>query len=315
MASSLKLVQESKSGATVGFLGFGLRSGAVESPRQSVHDGDTVIGRTLANVDVRFLGMDTPEVSFHLPGQRAFVSIGSEKWAAFLSNPFEDWTGPEVPQELLQHLQPGLTEETADNHARHAAAARQHLIELVEADMATFHDGSKDQFSFFIRFAHDVIDRYGRLLGYLNVNLEADVQDRPDTYNERMLQAGLAMPYFIWPNTEPFKKQPTLLDAVFAPSDVAGIASSGALGRARGWVAEARAAGKGLFDPTDPLLLQPFELRYLADRRLPDRAVVDLSGANPGLVPATGYGKVPHEEDRLFIPSEFVPLFRERGWQ
>ncbi|HSR23186.1 MAG TPA: hypothetical protein VLW53_06520, partial [Candidatus Eisenbacteria bacterium] len=120
--------------------------------------------------------------------------------------------------------------------------------------------------------------------------------------------------YFIWANLDPFKRSKSLLDAVFAPADVGRIANTGALGDARQWVAAARTARQGVFDARDPLLLEAFELRFLAGRRLPDRAVIDLSGAVAGLVPATEYYRVPRQEDRLFVPAEYVPLFRAKGW-
>lgn len=311
--ASLKLVEQSRSGALIGFLGMPLRSGAVQGPDRSVHDGDTIVGRALANVDVRFLGMDTPEISFQLPGSKAFVDIGDARWASFLEDPFTGWTGPALPDELVAHLSDRIGETTAANHARHAVEARDQLRAMVAADVATFAGGDLNSFSYFIRFAFDALDRYGRLLGYINVNVPPDAQ-RPLTYNERMLQAGLAMPYFIWANLDPFKRSKALLEAVFAPADVDRIASTGALGTARQWVAAARTAMQGVFDAQDPLLLEAFELRFLAGRRLPDRAVIDLSGAVAGLVPATEYYRVPRQEDRLFVPAEYVPLFRAKGW-
>lgn len=311
--ASLKLVEQSRSGALIGFLGMPSRNGAVQRPDRSVHDGDTIVGRALANVDVRFLGMDTPEVSFQLPGSKAFVDIGDARWATFLADPFNGWTGPTLPRGLVRHLSARTKDTTAANHARHAVEARDHLRAMVAADVESFAGGDLRSFSYFIRYAFDALDRYGRLLGYINVNVPEGTQ-RPLTYNERMLQAGLAMPYFIWANLDPFKRSKSLLEAVFAPSDVGRIASTGALGDARRWVAAARKAGKGVFDAQDPLLLEAFELRFLAGRRLPDRAVIDLSGRRAGLVPATEYYRVPRQEDRLFVPAEYVPLFKERGW-
>ena len=66
---------------------------------------------------------------------------------------------------------------------------------------------------FFLRDAKDVIDRYGRLLAYLTVNVDKDnLAAAPKlSYDERMLEERMAAPYFIWPNLDPFKKQPTLL--------------------------------------------------------------------------------------------------------
>jgi hypothetical protein len=45
--------------------------------------------------------------------------------------------------------------------------------------------------------------------------------------------------------------------------------------------------------------LQPFEIRFLAQRRLPERWVVDLSKNEDGLIPPQEYHTVPNMEDRL----------------
>jgi hypothetical protein len=58
-----------------------------------------------------------------------------------------------------------------------------------------------------------------------------------------MLEEGMAAPYFIWPNFDPFKKQPTLLGAVPAPEEIAAIAGSGQLEKDRDLVAAARDEG------------------------------------------------------------------------
>jgi hypothetical protein len=63
-----KLIEESHiSKATIGRAGFGLGGLTVLSAGQAVHDGDTVLARALANISIRFLGVDTPEVAFALP--------------------------------------------------------------------------------------------------------------------------------------------------------------------------------------------------------------------------------------------------------
>jgi len=72
-----------------------------------------------------------------------------------------------------------------------------------------FRAGDEGKFVFFLRYAKDVIDRYGRLLAYLTVNVENPADIPALSYNEFMLESGLAAPYFIWPNLDPFKKQPT----------------------------------------------------------------------------------------------------------
>jgi hypothetical protein len=51
------------------------------------------------------------------------------------------------------------------------------------------------------------------------------------------------------------------------------------------------------------------------DLRPPHRWVVDLSGQHYGaLLAPYRYLDIPHHEDRLYIPPEFVSLWLERGW-
>lgn len=59
----------------------------------------------------------------------------------------------------------------------------------------------------------------------------------------------------------------------------------------------------------------PFELRFLARRTRPDRWVVDLSADDNRLHAPQSYVAIPNAEDRLFLPSEYLPLFVENGWR
>jgi hypothetical protein len=60
-------------------------------------------------------------------------------------------------------------------------------------------------------------------------------------------------------------------------------------------------------------------LRFLADKRPPNRVVIDLVAADdePILWPAEAYFVVPNPEDRLYIPTEYAPLFKQdsAGWR
>jgi hypothetical protein len=46
------------------------------SPKQAIHDGDTVSVSPNSFHNTRLLGVDTPEVSFSLPDETTFPSIG-----------------------------------------------------------------------------------------------------------------------------------------------------------------------------------------------------------------------------------------------
>jgi endonuclease YncB( thermonuclease family) len=323
---SRKLIEESdKSKATIGRAGLGLRGQTVMSPAFAVHDGDTIFARALANISLRFLGVDTPEVAFTLPEEFTPPDqeprptlIKDEQWETFLSGPFANWPdakevlGADLHAYLVDHTGPG----TAANHAKLAEIAEDTLEGFVKADVTKFANGSNSEFVFFLRYAKDVIDRYGRLLAYLTVNVDKNnLAAAPKlSCNERMLEEGTAAPYFIWPNLDPFKQQPTLLDAVPAPDEMTAVANSGRLKKARQLVAAARDNDKGIFGQ-EPLRLQPFELRYLAGKRGPDRPVIDMASNDGVILDATDYPTIEKIEDRLYIPAEYVPLFENHGWQ
>jgi hypothetical protein len=56
-------------------------------------------------------------------------------------------------------------------------------------------------------------------------------------------------------------------------------------------------------------MLEPFEVRFLAGRRLPNLWVIDLSKNDDKLITPQKYFTVANSEDRLFIPEEYAPLY------
>ncbi|MDN5929693.1 MAG: hypothetical protein L0I24_01265 [Pseudonocardia sp.] len=270
---------------------------------------------------MRFLGVDAPEVSIPLPGtSRPFVNLTDQRWAAVLTDPLAAEAGPafDPPLEagLTAHLSGLAGAGEAGNHARLAAGATTALEDMVRADMTALGK-TKDDFRFFLAFAGEVMDRYGRLLGYLH-------PDQPDTtaaqrfgsYNERLLAAGWVSPYFIWPNINPFRRAGSVTAAVPPSGGAAELAEhDGSLRAARRAVAQARQQELGLYEAAAPMRLLPFELRFLARRQPPDRWLVDLSTDAEVLLPPQAYPDVPRPEDRLFVPAEYVPLWEQHGWQ
>ena len=85
--------------------------------------------------------------------------------------------------------------------------------------------------------------------------------------------------------------------------------------QARQWLQDARRQKIGIFAADDPLRIEPFEVRYLAGRRAPNRWVIDLSKNDDILIDPQEYYRNKNIEDRLFIPEEFVSLFTEAGWE
>jgi hypothetical protein len=217
---------------------------------------------------------------------------------------------------LTAHLQQRFGSGAAGNHHRHGVAAGEALKALVETD-ATALGQSLDEFRYFLSFSYEVFDRFGRFLAFVNRNQPSPTVPgpRPRSYNERQLVDGRALPFFIWPNVSPFRDADSVADAVPRPGTVNTIAETADLKRARDAVKSARAAGLGIFDGTDPLRFEAFEIRYLGRGEAPTRAVIDLSNDDSILLRPHSYFKVQQPEDRLFVPPEFIPLFAAKGWQ
>jgi endonuclease YncB( thermonuclease family) len=307
-------IDQTQGGLTYGLFGPGIHGSGPGSVAQQVHDGDTVNVRAIGNLSVRFLGIDTPEVSFTLPGSSQFRSIGDEAWDAFLSNPFAPgWPPLDLDAGLRANLDARLGAGAALNHAQHAEAAHRALEQAIQDDLSA-RGLTKETFQFFAAFTREIVDRYGRLLAWLNVN-DPSV-NRPTDYNTRLLEQGLATPYFIWPNVDPWRSRGSLLDAALPPGPFRQEADgAGKLRDARQAVARARANGEGIFAAAAPLRVQAFELRFLAQRRSPDRWVIDLGSNAPTLIRPENYYTVANLEDRLFVPADYVPLFERVGWQ
>ena len=299
---------------------FGIRNNAHGSPGQEVHDGDSVGLNTALNFGSRLLGIDAPEVSFTIRTKDTFVPIGNEKWISFWTS--GAWKDMPLPPALLNHLiqRIGDGQAVAANHDKLAKEARGELKTMIEADMAA-SGKSKDNFLFFLAFSYEVLDQYARLLCYLNADrANFTPPNKPNTlsYNERMLATGAVAPYFIYPNIQPFLSIRPFDAAILAPTGFwKAINGAKRLQDARQAVAAARAAGTGIFKAVDPLILLPYEIRFIArkDSKGPDRYVIDLghTGGSTLLKPEK-YFHIQNLEDRLFIPSEFVALFQRNGW-
>ena len=133
-------------------------------------------------------------------------------------SPLGCWRFGRRCRRLREQLVARVGEGCGANHARHSQAATRALTRHVERDLKTLGQ-DKETFRFFLAFAQEVIDRYGRLPAYLN--REQPDRDQPEpgppSYNERLLADGLVSPYFIWPNVDPFRAAPGLLEAVPKP--------------------------------------------------------------------------------------------------
>lgn len=285
------------------------------SIKQIVSDGDTVNVSSANNFPIRFLGIDTPESKLPKPNSDTltFASTNSEIFQQLLSDPFSaDFDPiPDMDDPLLDHLNELAADNAAEVHHRFAKDAERALEDLIQSDREVTGNGE-----FFLAFAYDALDFFGRLLAYVHPNQPGVARaDRLGNYNERLLETGLAAPYFIFPNVDPFRTTGSPVDAVKLATDQQTILNSApTLVSARAKVNAARIAEAGIFNPVQPIGFQAFEFRFLARRTLPSRWLVDLSKNDKKILPPQKYIQIPKLEDRLFIPSEFVPLFHASGW-
>lgn len=292
-------------------------NGQPQSLNASIPDGDTIGLHLEGSGSVRFLGIDTPEKNFQLPGSQAQRRLDSPEWEAYLTDPFLPQFGPyDLDPDLVSHLRARIGSGAGANHRVHGDNAGQALIALVQADMSALGQ-DLSTFGYFLSFSFEVFDSFGRFLAFINRNQpNANTPSpRPFSYNDRMLETGTALPYFIWPNIAPFRNA-SILDAVFAPRTANQMAETNTdLSRARNFARQARTNRIGVFNSANPLRFEAFEVRYLGRREAPNRAVIDLGRNDNVILQPQHYFRIPNAEDRLFIPSEFVPLFVSRGWR
>ncbi len=303
----------------------------IGSVKQVTHDGDTIKVSVSGNFSVRFLGIDTPEISFELKGKNGFHHIGSINWINYLNDLRNTWTnikqvlGIGLFNNISQKLDLG---DVAINHSIHAKRAEDKLESLIEADIQ-FLGLDKNNMRFFLPFAYEILDGYGRLLSFVHPDLKNEainIQNKPDriaSYNDRMLESGFSLPYFIWPNINPFRKESNVVAAVYnSPQELRSkIASDNTFGQARQHVKNSRASHTGVFEPdfhfegnqTGTLILEAFELRFLGRQSAPSRYFINLESDDNVLHKPTDYYQY-YPEDRLFIPQEFIPLFESKGW-
>lgn len=290
-------------------------TGQPQTLNTSIPDGDTIGLHFEGSGSVRFLGIDTPEKNFALPGSTAQRRLDSAEWEAYLTDPFQAGTFG-LSAELIANLRTRLGAGAATNHRFHGDRAEQSLLNLAQADMTALGQ-NLTTFGYFLSFSFETFDSFGRFLAFINRNQPnaTTPSPRPLSYNERQLENGAALPFFIWPNIAPFR-QASILNAVFAPGTASQIANASAdLRRARDFVRQARINHLGVFQAANPLRLEAFEVRYLGRREAPNRAVIDLSRNDDVILQPQNYFRIPQAEDRLFIPPHFVPLFVSRGWR
>jgi hypothetical protein len=209
----------------------------------------------------------------------------------------------------------------AKNHHDHAKNSEDELEKIIDGDL-TLSGKTNKTFNFFLSFANEFLDVYARLLCYLNsdTNNFSNKADKDKikaaSYNERLLANGAALPYFIWPNIQPFVNIKPFSKAYIDPNNFwIMVQNAGKLQKARKAVANARNKNWGIFDAANPLRLAPHELRFISRGAPPDRYVINLATPFTNqLINPERYYVISNPEDRLYIPKEYGPLFEKNGW-
>jgi len=186
---------------------------------------------------------------------------------------------------LRKHLEPKLTDRSIQIHKDLGFQARDYLNNILKEELV-------------VTFEKEVFDRYGRALVYLSAK-------DCNTYNYRLVEAGYAVPYVVYPN------------AVSPTED--GEWNYGTIEKMSEVTLQAVEKKKRFWKYADDILL-PMELRFLTRRELPLKYCADLE--NHLSYSPQYYFKV-YIEDRLFfypkdvlaaILKEFKPTSDCEEW-
>ncbi|MBU7025779.1 MAG: thermonuclease family protein [Theionarchaea archaeon] len=240
-----------------------------KNPDKHCFDGDSsYVTGSFENALVRLLGVDAPEVRG--------LNLYYLRKSGFLSR---------LDGNLRKYLEPKLTNESIGIHKNLGFEARDFLESILEEDLV-------------ISFEREVFDRYERPLVYLAVKDQ-------DTYNLRLVQAGYAIPYFIYPNA-------------VSPTEE-GEFTYNTIEKFQGATVKAKRNNLGIWKYIDRTLL-PMELRFLTRRELPVKYCADLE--RNLLYSPQYYLKVSIENRLFFYPKDvstalqkkFKPMPDCDGW-
>lgn len=180
-----KAIYQTDSGFTAGTVALGIWGHETGSIKQEVIDGDTVNVQAPSNFGIRFLGIDAPEKNAQLKdpdsGELEFKNLANIEWKTFLSDPFAElasFEGDEY-QGLVNYLQNKGGPDAAENQYQHGKAAEDALEKEISDDIKEL-DKCIHSFRFFLAFSHEIMDRYGRFLCFIN-RYQKKKENRPDT--------------------------------------------------------------------------------------------------------------------------------------
>jgi endonuclease YncB( thermonuclease family) len=202
-----------------------VKVGCSEKDEKHCSDGDSVyVTGSAVNKLVRLAGIDACEVRG--------LSLYYLKKSGFLTR---------LKKELQEWLNPRLTKESIKLSKQLGFKAKEYLQGILEDELV-------------LSLGPQVFDRYERPLGYLGV-------EDQDSYNYKMIETGLAIPYFIYPNAVSYTEK--------------GEFNYDKLENFRDAAVKAREDKLGLWGYIDSILL-PMELRYLTRREFPAKFCADF---------------------------------------
>ena len=230
-----------------------------ENPERHCFDGDSsYVTGSFENTLVRLLGID----AFEVRGLNLYYLRKS----GFLNR---------LDYNLRKYLEPKLTKESIGIHKNLGFEARDFFESILEEDLV-------------LSFEREVFDRYERPLVYLAAKDQ-------DTYNLRLVQAGYALPYFIYPNAvSPAEEGEFIYDT---------------LEKMRDATVKAKENNLGIWEYIDRTLL-PMELRFLTRRELPVKYCADLE--NGLLYSPQYYFKMPIENRLFFYPKDVLAALQKK---
>jgi endonuclease YncB( thermonuclease family) len=221
-------------------------------PDSHCSDGDSLyITGSVENELVRLLGIDAPEIRG--------LNLYYLKKSGFLDT---------LDDQLQKYLQPKLTKESINAHKNLGFEAKDYLESILEEDLL-------------LSFGKEVFDRYERLLVYLSA-------EKGKSYNGLLIQAGYALPYFIYPNAVTLSEE--------------GEWNYKKIEEIQEATVRARTHNLGIWTQINILL--PMELRFLTGREQPAKYCADLE--TNILYPPEHYFKVPIENRLFFYPRDVV---------
>jgi endonuclease YncB( thermonuclease family) len=325
-------------------------NGRYATAGEAISDGDTLYASAEGLLSVRFCSIDTPEMGLPLNKNDVFEDryYPTEDFEDYLKDPFNrkypnsDEFIRALGEDFVEnYIKPKLKDKPGINHKTYAEKAREGLKRLVEDDIRQSINFGKD-YKFEIEFPYEAFDRFGRFLGWVKrFESKEEFAKRIVPYNDSIVGKGLAFPYFIWPNLSISKRDYNLQQLVPYKEDFKEwILQDPKIKNIRDLAQKAREKRLGVFSTENKDLLMPFELRFLVERNysisdnLPvsfvkqedgdDRShkrplfryVINMSKHdNPVLMKPNQYHKIENFEDRLFIPPEYVSLFKDKGYE